>query len=219
MSVRCVVVWLPDVRQLNLEKCAKETMFSVLYGHRPQYPRWPIPVFAVSLGALTMACGGRTRVNLQATPMTDQTPLLEDAGNEGQTQNGKAPDSAAPVLDASAEQGFDGGSPSFSLDDGGAASATPFAMACETYASAIGKLSCEGCISTANGACNALWSELRDQCGVGYACGITCGCTAPCNTAGLCSCVAGCLPVEDNPCTRLWSEVMQCIGSACAGHC
>src|SRR5579863_9397340 len=76
----------------NDSQVCERTMCRALCVHRSSSFGWPIPAFALGLGALTMSCGGRTSVNLQATPIPDQTPLVEEAGNEGQTQNAKGPD-------------------------------------------------------------------------------------------------------------------------------
>lgn len=96
-----------------------------------------------------------------------------------------------------------------------------FAASCAAFATAYGKASCTACINTANGSCAAQQERLGDQCQVAFECGMQCFCsTAPCATSStLCSCVAGCLPLNGGACNELWADWLQCSASVCSGHC
>ena len=158
-------------------------------------------------------CGGRTlpvSTPDDALPSSSITDTREsgaiDVGASGPDGLGDETTEAdaAPVGSADAQSGSPVGS---------------FSAACSVFASSVGVTSCEACVSQANRQCDEQWSQLREQCELAYACGTQCICTDPCSSAGVCSCIAGCLPLQDNPCTRLWTALMSCVGSVCAGHC
>jgi hypothetical protein len=149
---------------------------------------------AIALAAFMTACGGR---------------LVPDAsGGRPGSRDGATTD------DGIAQDGVANGSAPNGL----------FPSACASYALVAGQASCAGCIMRAMQAnCGALQTRLQDQCSSVYLCGVS-HCPfndppTPSGTASLCSCVAGCLPTADSPCTQLWSAVMQCVGSYCAGGC
>jgi hypothetical protein len=162
---------------------------------------------AVALGsivALASGCGGRV---LAISALDGSSPA-------------SSPADASGGLDRSLDEDVRAvGVPAVSADAQSSSSATSFSVACDSFAPSVGKTSCELCVNQADRECNGEWSQLREQCEVGYACGSECICTAPCSSSDVCSCIAGCLPIQDNPCTSLWTAVMTCIGSICAGHC
>src|SRR5258708_4128099 len=178
---------------------------------RDAHIRWFLPAcFGLALAVATGGCGGK---------------LLGDLPDGG---DALAP---SPIEDA-APRPLDGaGSPlDGSLSDHGEADAPPpppmgaaFSASCSAYSGVVGRVSCEGCVSRAQAqpTCASTWAQLSMQCQSNYLCVVSnCFCTSPCSTAGLCSCAAGCLPANDgDPCVRLWSEAMKCVGSACTGGC
>ena len=158
------------------------------------------------------ACGGRILLDHSGD-------FSYDGGMGGFEGDGVAADQDAAVGDDAAVGGTDSASV---LTDGTApgppTSNALFSSACAGFAAASGRISCESCLRQVN--CDALWQSLETQCGPAYRCGVAnCLCTSPCNTVGLCACLAGCLPVEDNPCTQLWAQAMQCATSHCGGGC
>lgn len=132
---------------------------------------------------------------------------------------GKLADDGRNALRRDASDSF--GVPGQEDSAGAVPYAHDFSSACADFASVMGRVSCESCVSRANaGRCGTLWSQLESQCQPAYGCGFSsCICTSPCSTATLCSCLAGCLPVADSSCKQLWAEAMQCVGSFCVGGC
>jgi hypothetical protein len=172
---------------------------------------------AVAIAGAMMACGGRTlSSSTEGASVEDSASAPdEDAASFPSDDASLFPDEDVPPLDANAVSDADGVASDSSSD-------AVFSSACASYASVSGRASCDSCISRATGRaeCGAAWNTLETQCGPQYLCVVThCICRSPCNTADLCSCAAGCLPVHASRCTKLWAEAMQCVGSFCAGGC
>ncbi len=188
---------------------------------------------AVAVVPTIAACGGRILSSSADGGPSNDSALIPDEGPPWVSGDAAAssPTEDGPVLRTNAtadaagsnnEQDAEGSS----MEPDGAAinaSSDPaFSRACSSYASISGRVSCESCISEAqqHAGCSTAWSKLETQCGSQYLCVVShCFCVAPCNTADLCSCTAGCLPLGNSPCTGLWAEAMQCVGSSCAGGC
>ena len=193
--------------------------------------RWFLQAcFGFALAVATGGCGGKLLGDLPVgggdafapSPVVDAAPHPLDGA--GSPQVGSDADAVTGPSDAGVENLDD------SLLDHGEADAphpppmgAAFSASCSTYAGVVGRVSCEGCVSRAQAqpTCAATWAQLSMQCQSNYLCVVSnCFCTSPCSTAGLCSCAAGCLPANDgDPCVRLWSEAMKCVGSACTGGC
>lgn len=155
-------------------------------------------------GVLVMnACGGRV---LTTSPADDASALSSADVTDAPSLDAPIGKDTTPlqVPSAAADARSSGPPPS------------SFPVACTSFAALVGKTSCEACVSQANRQCDREWSELQQQCPVAYACGIQCVCTAPCSSADVCGCITGCLPLHDDPCTRLWTAAMSCVGSACS---
>ena len=164
-------------------------------------------------GILASGCGGRILAVSTpdgAPPSSSITDAREAGVSDADASGPDGPGDDTTQADAA---------PANSADAQSRSPGSSFSAACRAFASSVGRTSCEACVSQANGQCDDQWSQLREQCELAYDCGTQCICTAPCSSADVCSCIAGCLPLQDNPCTRLWTALMSCVGSVCAGHC
>jgi hypothetical protein len=161
-----------------------------------------------SVVALANACGGRILAISALNDSSPESSVADAGGADGASLDSPLDEDVRAV-----------GVSVASADAQSSSSATSFSTACNSFALSVGKTNCEPCVNQADRKCNGEWSQLREQCQVGYGCGSECICTAPGSSSDVCACIAGCLPLQDNPCTRLWTAVMSCIGSVCAGHC
>ena len=144
----------------------------------------------LAVALLFVACGGRT--SSTSAPNSVSPVSLGDAGADEQQSTG---DGSAYVF---------GGAPGF-------------AAACQQFAPTA-RTSCDGCADAPP--CANLQTQFETQCDAAFSCRLTCPCP-DCAPGGedLCACIAGCLPLQDNSCSRLMTQVMQCIASSCAGKC
>jgi hypothetical protein len=158
-------------------------------------------VIAMALTSVA-ACGGRltshqaTGASMPNVSLADDSGLTRDDGSE--PVDGSASYRTGPNDDARSPMAN-----------------TLFPSACSAYASLMARRSCENCIREAN-LKRCSWTQLETQCQPSYECVYQSGCFG---AVDACSCMAGCLPVQDNACTQLWAEAMQCVASFCAGGC
>ena len=98
---------------------------------------------------------------------------------------------------------------------------SPLVAACEPFQKVVSSVACETCMAEANRIrCAALWDALTRRCGPSYDCGTrNCLCLPGRCRGEVCSCIAGCLPIQPDECHTAWIDVMRCLGDYCAARC